>query len=250
MTTPSNFPICSSPPRPQRYCTSPRSTMALMPCLHQLRSRHAKMLIEHSRLLRERCGRALENESTGREHIDLIRYRQSELQVLLHQQDCVAKLAQASHDLLDLEHQAWCESLGWLIHQNQSGIGHERAGDGEHLLLAAAERATGMIDALGELRKFFEHLVEVPVLIRSALFRRSLQAGEHAGRQQQVLAHAERTENPPALRHDRNAILRNRVGRLSAQRAPAIDDIAGAWRRKPSNRTDQCRLAHAVAAED
>src|SRR5215831_14509956 len=122
--------------------------------------------------------------------------------------------------------------------------------DGEHLLLAAAERGTGMIDALGELRKFLEHLVEVPALIRSALFRRSLQAGEHAGRQQQVLAHAERAENPPALRHDRNAILRNRVGRLSAQRAPAIDDIAGAWRRKPGNRTDQCRLAHAVAAED
>src|SRR5262245_21535928 len=30
MTTPSNFSIRCSPPRPQRYCTSPRSTMAWM----------------------------------------------------------------------------------------------------------------------------------------------------------------------------------------------------------------------------
>src|SRR5215831_14014235 len=36
-----------------------------------------EMLIEHSRLLCQPCGRALENESTGREHINIIRYRQS-----------------------------------------------------------------------------------------------------------------------------------------------------------------------------
>ena len=45
--------------------------------LHHFRSRHTEMLIEHSRLLCQPCGRALENESTGREHINIIRYRQS-----------------------------------------------------------------------------------------------------------------------------------------------------------------------------
>src|SRR5262245_52668726 len=38
MTTPSNFSIRRSPPRPQRYCTSPCSTMAWM---HLLPSRAA-----------------------------------------------------------------------------------------------------------------------------------------------------------------------------------------------------------------
>ena len=49
-----------------------------------------------------------------------------------------------------------------LVHQDQLGIGHQRAADRQHLLLAAAERTAGMVDALGELGKLPQHLVEIP----------------------------------------------------------------------------------------
>ena len=60
------------------------------------------------------------------------------------------------------------EALRRLVHQDQLGIGHQRAADRQHLLLAAAERAARMVDPLGELRKLLQHLVEVPALCRSA----------------------------------------------------------------------------------
>ena len=74
--------------------------------------------------------------------------------------------------------------------------------------------------------------------------------GKRAGRQQQVLAHGQRAEDAPALRHDRDAVLRDRVGRPAAQRAALEEDLARARRREARHRPDQRGLAHAVAAED
>ena len=73
---------------------------------------------------------------------------------------------QPPHDLLRLLHEARREPLRRLVHQDQLGIGHERAADSQHLLLAAAEQAAGMINSLGELGKLLQHLVEVPALSR------------------------------------------------------------------------------------
>ena len=67
-------------------------------------------------------------------------------------------------------------------------------------------------------------------------------ARQHARRQQQVLAHAERAEDAPALRHDRDAGLGDGVGRLAAQRAAAktISPRAAASARPPSGSASSC----------
>src|SRR5262245_5481879 len=157
---------------------------------------------------------------------------------------------QPLHDLLRLQHEARRESLRWLVHQNEFGIGHERTTDSQHLLLAAAEQAAWMIDSLGELRKLLQHLVEVPALSHLPAIRCAGRSRQHTRGHQQVLAHAERAKDSPALRHDGNASLRDSVGGLAAQRSVPIDDVTGPRGRKPGHRADQRRLAHAIATED
>ena len=69
-----------------------------------------------------------------------------------------------AHDLLDALHQLGREAFGRLVHQDQRRVGHQGAPDRQHLLLAAAERAAGIVEPLGELRKLGQHGVERPVL--------------------------------------------------------------------------------------
>ena len=180
------------------------SSSATLPYQLSVAARDAEVLIEHLRLVPQRGRRALEHEAPGRQHVDLVGDGERELQVLLDQQDGVAAFAQPPHDLLDLQHQSRRQAFRRLVHQDELGVGHQRPSDRQHLLLAAAERTARMVDALAELREFLDDLVEIPALA-GPLPRPLLGAREHARRQQQVLAHAERAENAPSLRDDRNA---------------------------------------------
>ena len=110
------------------------------------------------------------------------------------------------------------------------------------------ERAARIVEPLGELRKF-------PSTLRASSACGPATAGDdprrkRAGRQRKILAHRERFEDAPALRNDRDAGLRDRVGRLARERAAVEDHVAAARRRQPGDRADQRGLAHAVAAED
>src|SRR3989338_7836251 len=73
---------------------------------------------------------------------------------------------------------------------------------------------------------------------------------EPTGGQQEVLAHAERAEDAPALRDDGESLLGDGVGWAAALRAALEDDVAAPGRREPGHRTDERGLAHAVAAEN
>src|SRR5262245_3549303 len=212
--------------------------------------RHSKMLIEDLRLPRELGRGALKHKSSRRQDADLVGDRERQLEVLLDQQDGVAASPQPLHDLLRLLHEARRQSLRWLVHQDKLGIGHERAADSQHLLLATAEQAAWMIDSLGELGEFLQNLVEVPALSRLPAVRCSRTSRQRARGHQQVLAHGQRAEDSPALRHDGNAGLRNGVGRPAAQRSFPIEDVTVPRGGKPGHRPDQRRLAHAVATED
>ena len=212
--------------------------------------RHAKVLIENLCCLREFGRGALKHKSPRRQDVDFVGDRERQLEVLLDQQDGVAAAPQPLHDFLRLLHKARRESLRWLVHQNELGIGHERPADSQHLLLAAAQQPAGMIDSLGELRKLLQHLVEVPALSHFPAFRCARGSRQHTRWHQQVLAHAERAEDSTALRHDGNASLGDGVGRLATQRLVPIDDVAVPRRRKPGYRADERRLAHAITAED
>ena len=71
---------------------------------------------------------------------------------------CVVDLRDEREDLL---HQDRREAQGRLVQQQQPGSGHERPPDGQHLLLAAGQRATLLVQALAEPREQHEGLLHV-----------------------------------------------------------------------------------------
>ena len=67
--------------------------------------------------------------------------RRASGQVLLDQQDRQALALEALDHPADLADEQRRQTLRRLVHQEQVGVGHQRAGDGQHLLLAAGELA-------------------------------------------------------------------------------------------------------------
>src|SRR5439155_26980027 len=91
---------------------------------------------------------------------------------------------------------------GWprrgLVHQQEPRPGHERAADGEHLLLAAREGAPELMLALGEPRE--ERVDALEVLGQLAGGRLLAREGSHG----QVLPHRHAGEDPPRLGDERD----------------------------------------------
>src|SRR5437867_2624024 len=103
-----------------------------------------------------------------------------------------------ANDPKHVEHYRRRQSERWLIEQEQARLRHQRPRDGHHLLLAARERAGGILQLLDEDGKHcayaFQRLAPLP-------FRIGAIATEH-----EVLAHCHRCKQPAALGHDRNAL--------------------------------------------
>src|SRR5260370_10488668 len=68
------------------------------------------------------------------------------------------ELANGSEDLLDQDRG---EAERGLVEQQQARARHERAGNGEHLLLATRKRAAALMQALLEAREQREHALEI-----------------------------------------------------------------------------------------
>src|SRR5690606_39080185 len=121
------------------------------------------------------------------------------------------------------------------------GVGHERAADGEHLLLAARELVAVVVLAAAEVREELVDPVERPG---------ALSAGPVRGRRDQVLPHREVGEDLPALRDEADAALRDPVRGLPADAAALEADVAAARTHDPHDGAHRGGLAHAVAAEE
>ena len=78
--------------------------------------------------------------------------------VLLDQQDGLAALLQPQDQLEDAVDHLGRQAERGLVEQHQPGLGHQRAGDGELLLLPARERARGLVAPLGQDGKQLEDL--------------------------------------------------------------------------------------------
>src|SRR5438552_18767912 len=116
-----------------------------------------------------------------------------------------ADLADHAEDLLDQDR---CEAKGWLVEHKQAWPGHEGPSDGEHLLLAAAQRSGALLQPLAEAREIFEHarrLLACGTEIRSGV-----------PAEQQILAHVQLGEDLPSFGHMDDA------GAHDTVRAPAI----------------------------
>src|SRR2546421_8503911 len=166
--------------------------------------------------------------------------RDQALDVLVDHQDRLARRLQrgeASPYLLAHQRR---EPLGRLVEDEEVRIGHERAADGEHLLLAARESAAEVVHALGEPGEEIQHLGKRPrVARRAAVFREC----------DQVLPHAQVGEDLASFRDERDAAARDAVGALPLDALAAETDDSASRRSEAQDRAHRRCLSHAVAPE-
>ena len=174
--------------------------------------------------------------------VDALARLQRQRHVLLDQQDGDAFLVQDVDDLADLRDHARHQSFGRLVQQDDLGLQHHGAGDGQHLLLAARQRATGLRATLGETREIGEGLVQqlLLLLLGDAV---AIEAGA------QVLHHSEQLEDAPVLRHVTDAEAGELVRRHACDGLALEQDFALARIDQPHDGLERGALADAVAAQ-
>src|SRR5262249_41571574 len=130
------------------------------------------------------------------------------------------------------------QALGGLIHDQAVRIRHQAAADGEHLLLAARERARALVAPLAQAREQPIDPLQVPAVTL-----------EPARRHQQVFLDAERRKYAPALWDEPHAAAHGLERRDLADVVTLEDDLAAARRIEADDRIHQRGFADAVASE-
>src|SRR5262245_10906890 len=162
------------------------------------------------------------------------------VEVLLDQQDGdVAQVAQVGDGAGDVLDDGGLNAFGRLVEQEQPRPHHQRAADGELLLLAAGEIAAAPAQHVVEHGKQREHVVG----------NRAVLAGERRKAGLEVFLHCEQWKDFSALRYVGDAAARALVG-LQARDVDAVEmNGPAAHRMLPDKRAQQAGLADAVAAE-
>src|SRR5262249_38357020 len=134
------------------------------------------------------------------ENIGAICDAQGEVRHLLDQQDGHARAPQALDNVIDLLHQQRRQAERRLIEQDEARRAHQTTRDGEHLLLAAAERARWQVLALVQDWELVE--VTLRLGLEVGLVRYVAPA---VGAEQKVVQHALVAKQPPPLGHQHHA---------------------------------------------
>ena len=170
------------------------------------------------------------------QHEGVLRQPQGDVGVLLHQDEGVCAFAGHPPDrcgeLFDHDRR---QTFEWLIEQQQRRISHKRAGDRQHLLLAAGELIAEIAPAFGEPREQVVHIAELPAPI----------ARGHG----EIFLDAERREDFAFLRDPTNAAKRAAMGWISGDVAAAPENAAATDVRIAHDGQEQRRLADTVSSE-
>jgi hypothetical protein len=126
-----------------------------------------------------------------------------------------------------------------LVEHEQARRAHQRARDGDRLLLAAAHRAGELLRALAQLGEVLQHSVEAA---------RTLGLADEPAAELDVLAHRHARKKLPAFGHQRHAGGDDRVGAL--RQRPAVERDRAAAPEQAGDGLEQRRLARAVGPED
>jgi hypothetical protein len=168
-------------------------------------------------------------------HVDGVGDVDGHTEVLLDQQHRDVALGgerlQHGHDLL---HDDRGQPLGGLVHDQELRVEQQRAGDGQHLLLAPRQLGAAVGPALGQAREGLVDALDRP---------RAPAPG-----QPQVLVDGQRRPHPAALGHVPDTLGVDRVGR-QPQDLRAGELHAPRRADQPRHRIAEGRLPHAVAAD-
>ena len=170
-------------------------------------------------------------------HVELVRKRRRETEILLHHDDGEALLAQHPHGARQGLHDHRRKAFGDLVEQQQARACAQDASDREHLLLAAGEPRARAVAALVEVGKKLVDLVD-------------RHAARHQFRRQlEVLLAREAREDAALFRTVADAAARDLV-RRHPDRLHAIDeDGSGAPAYQSEDRLQRRGAPGAVAAE-
>ena len=183
-----------------------------------------------------------QRDAPGFQQVGVVGQVQRQAGVLLDQQHADAVfLVDAAHDAEDLGHDQRRQAEGGLVQQQQLGPQHQRAADGQHLLLAAGQRAGLLVAPLLQDREAREHALHV-------LHHLGLVAA-HVGAQAQVLLDRQAGEGAAPVGHVGHAHAHHGLGGLADQLL-AVEQDAAAGLDHLAQRAQRGRLAGAVGAED
>ena len=170
---------------------------------------------------------AFQRDAACFQHIRPVGHRQRHLGVLLHQQNAGALRVDVLDDVEDFLHQHRRQTHRGFIHQQERGLGHQRAANRQHLLLAARQRAAQLLQALFQAGKAAKDAIE------AGLDFGFVRAGVSA--HFQVFHHRQRRKDLAAFRHLHDAqphdVLRRRQGEVVAAEAHVARSGAAATRR-------------------
>src|SRR5229473_574070 len=176
------------------------------------------------------------DDAAALQHDRVARQRQRDLGVLLDQDEGGALLRRHPPDrpgeLLDDDRR---QALERLVKQQQRRVGHERARERQHLLLAAGEMAAAARAPLAQPREQIVDGREMPP--------------PGPRRDREILLDAQRRKDFALLRHPAETGARAPMRRDPREVATAPGDAAAAHAREAHDREQQRRLADAVAAE-
>lgn len=187
---------------------------------------------------------AAQDHPSGFHHIAALRDPQCHLRILFHQKNRCAFAAQLVQHVENLSHNQRCQAHRWLIKQKQFRSRHQRACDGEHLLLASAERAGNLMGALFENGKERVYIIKVMLKLGFGLIAAMKRAQFKVDRDGLV------NKNLPAFRYLAQSRTRDPFGRRMAYVLILKSDRAGLRTIDARDRFEQRRLASAVRADD
>jgi len=119
----------------------------------------AKIKIADVGMSRKLLRRPVQANPAGVQQVGVVAAFQRKLYVLLDKQDGDAGPGKIQDDVEDLLDDLRCKTERWLVKHQQLRLGHQRAADGKHLLLAAGHAAGHAVTAFFQDREKLEDLV-------------------------------------------------------------------------------------------
>src|SRR5258708_4504835 len=113
-----------------------------------------------ARILGELLRGPLQRHLAALQHICLLGDLQRHARVLLHQENGGAPAVDVADDVEDLPYQQWREAHRGLVEKKDPRPGQDAPRDGQHLLLAAGERAGGSVESTLQRGKALDLLVD------------------------------------------------------------------------------------------